>query len=61
MMRYHAAVSRSRLAVVGIVIFLVGGAILTFGPEPLATSLGTAIGIAGLLLAGWAWWARSKE
>ena len=44
---------------VGLVVLLVGGAILAFGGPRAGTVLGTTLGLAGLGLMVWAWSGRS--
>jgi hypothetical protein len=40
---------------VGVLLLLIGGALLAFGPDDVGTPLGTVCGLAGLALAMWAW------
>ncbi len=40
---------------VGVVVVLMGGAVLAFGSADWATQLGTALGLAGIALIVWGW------
>lgn len=46
--------SRTTRFWLGVVFFLGGGALLAFGGERVGTTLGTALGVAGIGLAAWA-------
>ncbi|MHC4413793.1 MAG: hypothetical protein ACYS0G_00760 [Planctomycetota bacterium] len=43
---------------VGLVLFLLGGALLALGGAVVGTALGTVAGLTGLGLMGWAWAGR---
>ncbi|MHC4947767.1 MAG: hypothetical protein ACYTG1_05840 [Planctomycetota bacterium] len=46
---------RANLLWLGVVLFLVGGAILAFGGTNVGTSAGTTVGLVGAGLVVWAW------
>jgi hypothetical protein len=43
----------------GLVVFLIGGALLAFVRTTAGAAAGSTCGLAGLALMGWAWWMRS--
>jgi hypothetical protein len=47
--------NRRLLFTCGVVIFLLGGAILAFGDDRLGTPLGTTVALAGVVLMVWGW------
>lgn len=47
--------TRTMMIVVGLIVFLAGGAVLALVPGPTGTAVGTTCGLAGIALLGWAW------
>ncbi len=52
---------RSVMSVIGFVLVVCGGVILAVMAGATGTGLGTTIALAGLVLLGWAWLARSMD
>ncbi len=47
--------SQRLLISIGLLMFLVGGAILAYFRSDLGTQLGTAVAVAGVILTIWSW------
>ena len=46
--------------VIGLIVFLAGGAVLAFGQGTTWTAIGTTLGIAGLGIACWGWFGADR-